>query len=82
MVWNKNIVVFIQKFALDISKARNYLLSVNNIADSNDSMSSLDENIQDSMIRNEGLYYTGITLYARRVRRCRRRRRRGRTMEH
>ena len=54
MVGKKNIVVFIQKFALDISKARNYLLSVNNIADSNDSMSSLDENIQDSMIRNEG----------------------------
>ena len=51
MVWKKNIVVFIRKFALDISKARNYLLSVNNIADSNDSMSSLDENIQDSIVR-------------------------------
>ena len=54
MVWKTKIVVFIRKFALDISKARNYLLSVNNMADSNDSVSSLDENTQDGMIRNEG----------------------------
>ena len=54
MVWKTKIVVFIRKFALDISKARNYFLSVNNMADSNDSVSSLDENTQDGMIRNEG----------------------------
>ena len=54
MVWIKKIVVFIRKFALDISKARNNFLSVNNMANSNDSVSSLDENTQDGMIRNEG----------------------------
>ena len=54
MDWKTKIVVFIRKFALDISKARNYFLSVNNMADSNDSVSSLDENTQDGMIRNEG----------------------------
>ena len=54
MVWKTKIVVFIRKLALDMSKARNYFFSVNNMADSNDSMSSLDENTQDGMIRNEG----------------------------